>query len=124
AGRTVVRAPFAGVVVQRHHNPGDVVEAASGDPVLRLVDPRRVEVVAAVPLADVTRVKTGAEGRLPSQEGVTLRVVTRPAAVDAASGTAPVRLAFKGALAGLPVGLPVPVDIDAEVRTGVLTVPV
>ncbi len=64
AARAVVRAPFAGVVARRLHNPGDVVEAAATDPVLRLVDPRRIEVVANVSLGDVMRVVLGAPARL------------------------------------------------------------
>ena len=51
AGRATVRATFDGVVAKRMHNPGDLVEATSGDPVLRIIDPRRLEVVASVALA-------------------------------------------------------------------------
>ena len=42
-GRATVRATFDGVVAKRMHNPGDLVEATSGDPVLRIIDPRRLE---------------------------------------------------------------------------------
>ena len=45
---------------QAHHNPGDLVEATSADPVLRIIDPRRLEVVAAVPFADASRITVGA----------------------------------------------------------------
>jgi RND family efflux transporter MFP subunit len=50
AARSTVRAAFDGVVARRFHNPGDLVEAAASDPVLRVIDPRRLEVVASVPL--------------------------------------------------------------------------
>jgi multidrug efflux pump subunit AcrA (membrane-fusion protein) len=39
AGRTVVTARFPGVVAKRWHNPGDMVEAAASDPILRVIDP-------------------------------------------------------------------------------------
>ena len=64
AGRATVRATFDGIVARRMHNPGDLVEATASDPVLRVIDPRRLEVVAAVPLADAPRVEVGAPAHL------------------------------------------------------------
>ena len=52
AARTVVRAQFAGVVAKRWHNPGDLVEPGPGDPILRVIDPSRLEITAAVPVSD------------------------------------------------------------------------
>ena len=49
--RTVVRARFAGIVAKRFHNPGDTVDGAAGDPVLRVIDPRRLQIVSACPWA-------------------------------------------------------------------------
>ena len=46
--RQKVVAPFDGVVVRRWHNPGDLVDASSTDPVLRFADPARVEAEALV----------------------------------------------------------------------------
>lgn len=124
AGRSVVTAPFAGIVVKRFHNAGDQVDSAAGDPVLQLVDTDRLEVAAAVPLADVVRVKAGAAARLASMSAATpgLTVVSPPVAVDTATPTASVRL-HPGRPLGLPLGLPVQVTIDAEVRRGVVLVP-
>ena len=124
AARAVVRAPFAGVVARRLHNPGDVVEAAATDPVLRLIDPRRMEVVANVSLGDVMRVALGAPARLRNGSDLALRVVSRPLAVDAGTAAAPVRLTFAGPPPGLAFGTPVQVEIEAETRTGVVLVPV
>jgi RND family efflux transporter MFP subunit len=124
AARAVVRAPFAGVVARRLHNPGDVVEAAATDSVLRLVDPRRMEVVAAVSLGDVPRVTIGARARLRNGSDLALRVVSRPTAVDAGTAAAPVRLTFTGPPPGLAFGTPVQVEIDAETHAGVVLVPV
>ena len=126
AARAIVRATFDGIVSKRLHNPGDLVEASASDPVLRVIDPRRLEVVASVPLADESRINVGAAGRLTGAAGsaseVVLRVVSRPTAVEAGTATTPVRLAFAGS-ADLPVGTPVQVDIDAEQHNDVVLIP-
>jgi membrane fusion protein, multidrug efflux system len=117
ATRSVVRATFDGLVAKRYHNPGDVVEPSASDPVLRVIDPQRLEVVASVPLTDVTRVVLGASGhltgRLVGESVATLTVVSRPSAVDPGTATIPVRLSFVRPT-NLPAGAPVQVDIDAE----------
>ena len=121
-----MRATFDGVVAKRLHNPGDLVEATAGDPVLRVIDPRRLEVVASVPLADASRVVVGAPAHLVGtpdrRPEVGLKVLSRPAAVDAGTATIPVRLGL-AAPTNLPVGTPVQVDIDAEQHTNVVLDP-
>jgi RND family efflux transporter MFP subunit len=123
AGRAVVRAPFTGVVAKRLHNPGDLVEAASSDPVLRVIDPRRLEVTASIAIADVQRVAVGAAAHLSGGPAGTLRVVSRPAAVEQGTAAVPVRLAFATTAGGLPVGTPVQLEIEGEQHTGVVLVP-
>lgn len=126
AARSVVHATFDGLVAKRYHNPGDVVEPSASDPVLRIVDPERLEVLALVPLTDVTRVIPGASGRLTGRvtadSQVTLKVVSRPSAVDPGTATIPVRLGFVGST-NLPAGAPVQVDIDAERHDDAVVVP-
>ena len=122
AARATVRAPFAGVIAKRMHNPGDVVEAATGDPVLRLVDPRRLEIVASIAPGDVPRVAGGARVHMVSPIEAALRVSSRPTAIDVATGAAPVRLMFTGGAPALAVGTPVQIDIDVEMRAGVVLV--
>src|SRR5262245_60252870 len=68
ANRATVRATFDGVIARRLHNPGDLVEPTASDPVLRVVDPRRLEVVASVPVTDAIRVEVGASARLVGVE--------------------------------------------------------
>jgi RND family efflux transporter MFP subunit len=125
AGRSTVRARFDGVVAKRFHNPGDLVDAASTDPVLRVVDPRRLEVTASVPIGDVARIVIGAAGQLRQSSGSTpiaLKVISRPAAVDPGTASVPIRLAF--AVPDLaPIGTPVQVTIDAEEHRDVVLVP-
>jgi RND family efflux transporter MFP subunit len=126
AARQVVRAAFDGVVAKRFHNPGDFVEPSAADPVLRIVDPRRLEVVASVPIGDAPRLVVGAAARIvPAPAGggaVALRVITRPTQVEAGTATVPVRLAFATPTT-FPVGTPVQLDIDAERHTGVVLIP-
>jgi RND family efflux transporter MFP subunit len=125
AARATVRATFDGVIAKRTHNPGDSVDAAASDPVLRVVDPKRVEVTASIPVADVARIAMGATAHLASPGGgatATLKVVSRPAAVDANTATAPIRLAFATPTA-LPIGAPVQLTIDAEEHRDVVLVP-
>jgi RND family efflux transporter MFP subunit len=125
AGRAIVRAPFDGIVANRHHQPGDVVLSSSADPVLRIVDPRRLDVIVSVPMADVARVVPGAPARIAAAAGVPpvqLTVVGRADDRTVRDGAVPFRLVFKEP-APLPVDTPVEIDIDAEERTNVVLVP-
>lgn len=55
--RTVIRAPFAGIVVERLMMPGE--RASDGSNVLRLVDQQSLEVIARAPLAYYRYVQPG-----------------------------------------------------------------
>jgi RND family efflux transporter MFP subunit len=123
ATRLIVRAPFTGIIAKRMHNPGDLVEASAGDPVLRLVDPRRLEVTASVPIADVARVMIGAAARLTGGVEAALKVASRPAAVEPGTAAVPVRLSFSSSSVTFPVAVPVQVDIEAEEHKAVVLVP-
>jgi RND family efflux transporter MFP subunit len=126
AARAAVRASFDGIIVKRSHNPGDLVEAAASDPVLRVVDPRRLEVAASIPIADAPRIRLGAAARLLDPiEGAgasTLKIASSPAAVQAGTATVPVRAAFTGPV-NYPVGAPVQLEIEAETHRDVVLVP-
>jgi RND family efflux transporter MFP subunit len=88
--RATVRATFDGVIAKRFHNPGDLVEPAASDPVLRVIDPRRIEVVASVPLSESAHIVVGAHGWLKAaMSGVpdlALKVISRPAQVEPRDG--------------------------------------
>ena len=143
AGRAVVRAPFDGIVVTRAHNPGDMVVSTT-DPIMRIVDPRRLEVVASIPRQDQSRVVTGATARVAAAgtEQVRLTVAGRitdlsadAGAKTAASGTTDLSagalakadaVAFRLIFAEpskLAVDMPVQLDIDAEERTDTVLIP-
>jgi len=125
AARSVVRAPFAGIVAQRLHNPGDLVQSAATDPVLRVVDPRHLEVTASVARADISRVLPGATGRVSNPiDGRIIRLLVAPHTAlpkPSADGTIPVRLEFAEP-ADVPVDSRVDVEIDAEERSNVVFV--
>jgi RND family efflux transporter MFP subunit len=123
-GRSVVRATFDGLVAKRSHNPGDLVEPGSADPILRVLDSRRLEISAAVPFAEVPHLRPGAPARVRvgSDEPQSAKVASLAAAVDPATGAAPVRLRFEHPTR-LPAGTPVQVEIETQVHEGVLIVP-
>ncbi len=125
AARAVVRAPFDGIVATRRHNPGDLVVSPSADPVLRLVDPRRLDVVASVPEADISRVIPGAPARLASPAStvpVQLTVVARIGDRVGPDGTLPFRLRFREPTQ-LPVDTRLEIDVDAEERANAVLIP-
>ncbi|HEX4822673.1 MAG TPA: efflux RND transporter periplasmic adaptor subunit [Candidatus Polarisedimenticolaceae bacterium] len=123
AARSVVRAPFDGVVTVRTHNPGDLVEPG-GDPILELVDPARLQVEASVPVTDLPHVTAGASARVigpatfPPETATVLAV---PGAVDSTTAIATVRLGLPKATR-LPSGTPVHVEIVAGEHANVLIV--
>jgi len=124
-GRTVVRATFPGVVAKRAHNPGDIVDASAADVILRVIDPSKLQVVASVAIADLTRVQIGRPARiiLPgADEPETGKVLSRPAAVDATGVAADVRISFNEGTR-LAAGTPVRVEIIAEQHANALVVP-
>jgi RND family efflux transporter MFP subunit len=121
---TTIRAPFDGVVTERLHNPGDAVRAEDSDPILRLIDPKQVQVIVSVPIADTARFVVGATARTIA-EGQTrpdlLRVATRPVPEPGAK-TVDITLAFDTPTELRP-GTQVGVEIDAEQRSNVPLVP-
>lgn len=74
--RTVIRAPFAGVVTERVLQLGEWAE--SGAVIVRLVDPRSLEVQARVPSSALAFVKEGSELNLmasPERASAKVRAV-------------------------------------------------
>jgi RND family efflux transporter MFP subunit len=124
SGSTIIRAPFDGTVTERLHDPGDTVRADESDPILRLIDPRQVQVSATLPVADASRFVVGATARTIAEGQTTpdlLRVATRPAPESGAK-TVEVTLAFDTPTELTP-GTQVGIEIDAEQRSNVPLVP-
>jgi RND family efflux transporter MFP subunit len=125
ADRAIVKARFAGVVTHRWHNPGDLVDASASDPILRVINPNELQIVAAVPVADLPRVIPGHAARVIDPAGdadINARVLIRPAQVDPSSATADVRLAFTSPHE-LAAGTAVQVEITGRERPHVVVVP-
>jgi RND family efflux transporter MFP subunit len=124
AGREVVRAPFDGVVVGRSRQTGDVVSPGAPDPILRVIDPSRLQVEAAVPAGDLGKLATGSPARVrgASFPDEAAHLIARPPSVDPTSGTALVRLAFDSPTRR-PAGLAVEVEIYGPERRAAVLVP-
>lgn len=126
AERAIIRAPFDGIVVSRHHDPGDLVTSVSADPVLRIVDPKRLDLVAIVDEKDVSRVVPGATARIPnpgSPMPIGLKVVRRLEDGTSPDGSTSFLLVFDEPTT-LAVDMRVNVEIDAEERADAVLVPV
>jgi RND family efflux transporter MFP subunit len=122
ADRALIRAPFPGVVVTRFHSPGDVLSGITSDPILRFIDPSRLEVTATMKAEDAARVAQGATARLAI---VTEAPPTRLTVASRAPGSGTdqvVRLRFEDPCP-LPVDSAVQIDIDAEERANTMFVP-
>jgi RND family efflux transporter MFP subunit len=123
-GNTTIRAPFDGTVTERLHNPGYNVRADETDPILRLIDPKQVQVMATLPVADTARFVLGATARATAEgrsQPDLLRVATRPAP-EVGAKTVDVTLAFDTPTELRP-GTQVGIEIDAEQRSNVPVVP-
>ena len=110
-----IRAPLAGVVVERLTSPGEYVDQK---PVLRLaaIDPLRVDVL--VPAAAFGQVELGRQGSVVpelfdrSAHVATVKTVDR--VIDAASNTFRVRLELPNPNGALPAGLRCKVDLGLK----------
>ena len=120
---SVIRARFAGVVVKRWHLPGDLVIGSETDPIIRIVDPTRLQVALQVPLAQADRVSLGQLATVQSGAGAEPAVVaqkTAPSGLDVTS--VEVRLNFV-TTSTLAIETAVQAEIVLEDRQNVLVVP-
>ena len=121
-GRSVVVATFPGAIAKRWHNPGDLVDASASDPILRVIDPARLQVLAAVPVSELRRLVVGRPARIGGADGIAARVVSLPVSIDPDRSTADVRIAATTRI-GLPAGATVNVDITTAARPNAVIVP-
>lgn len=124
--RATVRARFPGVVLKVWRTPGEAVRPDTNDPILRVIDPTRVQVAVQLPVAQLARVVPGqiasvqpiaADAALPGT------VFFKPATTDANAPTGEVRIAFSDP-ATVPLDTPASVEILLDQRVDALTVPV
>jgi RND family efflux transporter MFP subunit len=123
--RSVVRATFSGVVAEVWHEEGDAVRPDSSDPIIRVVDPTRVQVAVQLPVIQLARIVAGQTAVVRAIAGTSDEeavVASRAPSADPSAPTGEVRLSFVNP-ATLPVDTPVSAEILIERRPGALIVP-
>lgn len=110
--RATIRAQFPGIVMQRWHYRGDTVLATGNDPVIRIIDPTRVQVVVEVLVAELGQILPGQRVTIsPLGMMPLLGTVSRAAQAAPGMGTAPVTLALDAGGVNPPPGT----DVIAEI---------
>lgn len=118
--RTTLRAPFAGVVVERVKRPGERV--AEGDDVVRLVDQENLEVVARAPLESYGYTKRGQSLEVRVGNRIAVATVRTVVAVgDENTHQFELRLDLQSRM--FPVGQTLRVAVPNDEQREVLTVP-
>lgn len=123
--QAVVRASFKGIVTEVLRSVGDAVRPAHDEPILRMVDPSRVQVAVELPIVDLARVvpgQTATVQAIGALEPETAAVASKAEAAAATAPTAEVRLSFTQPTT-LALNTPVSVEILLDQRTNVLVVP-
>lgn len=122
--RRVLRAPFAGVILERLVDPGQTVGMDSI--IYRLADLSSPEVTVEVDEIYATEVRPGMEAliSLPGQAQPIRAVVAHiEPRVDPATGARDVRLSLADAAVDAPSGLTVTVNLVIEQRESAISVP-
>jgi membrane fusion protein (multidrug efflux system) len=120
---TIIRARFNGVVAKRWHTGGELVQGGDADPIIRIIDPARLQVSAQVPLTDGGRILVGQAAIVQAPNGpeaATVALKVSPA--SPAIQTYEVRFNF-AAPTSMPLDSPVQVDILIDERKEVLVIP-
>ena len=121
--RRVLRAPFAGVILERPVDPGQTVSPESV--IYRLADLSSPEIAAEVDEIYAAEIRPGMEAlvRLPAQADTShAKVLHVEPRVDPATGARDVRLALDGALADPPAGLTVTINFLIERRPSAISI--
>lgn len=114
--RTTIKAPFAGVVMERYRYPGERVSA--GEQIVRLVNTERLEIQVRVPGSAIRIVQPGDPLQLIDRDHeIDGRVRTIVPVGDDASRLYELRVTFNDAdwLAGHPVRVGVPLAVPRRV---------
>lgn len=107
--RRTLRSPFDGIVVDQYIFPGEVVDASTQRPILKLAetDPLRVEVIlpvslyGSIKLGDIAEIQP--ESPIGGRYKIPVTLVDK--IVDSASGTFGVRLALANSKLTIPPGI-------------------
>ena len=122
--RATVRARFPGKIVKIWHPEGDFVTGGPTDPVLRVVDPTRVQVAVQLPVAQLARLQPGQTATITAIGGVTEigTVAQRSSGSDGTAATAEARLSFVNPTT-LTVDMVVSTEILIDQRANAIVVP-
>jgi RND family efflux transporter MFP subunit len=121
--RTVVRARFAGIITKVWHKPGDTVTGDPNDPILRVVDPTKLQVSVQVPVASVPRIDPARPVTIQTATGA-MELTTlafRQAAAPSATA-AEVRLTL-APTSTIPIDTQVQVEFLFDERPNAIVVP-
>lgn len=122
-GATVIRARFPGVIIKKFHNRGELVAGGEGDPIMRVVDPTKIQVAVQVPIDQAERIQQGQAATIQADAATEQGTVAmKNAPAGAAAATIEVRLGFN-ATTTLPLDAIVQAEIVVEERPNVLIVP-
>jgi RND family efflux transporter MFP subunit len=122
---SVVRARFAGTVAKVWRAKGDTVTGGPTDPVLRVIDPLRVQISIQLPVAQLVRVVPGQQAIVRPIAGATdepATVVFKAETFDPGAATGEVRLTLQNPVV-LPLESPVSVELLLDVRSAAIAVP-
>ena len=120
---TIIRARFAGTVLKRWHNVGDLVTGLETDPIMRIVDQSRLQISAPMPPVDAVRVLPGQTADVQSDSGPLAAIVAlKLGGTTPNAPTADVRLNFVTPTS-LPLDTPLQLSIVVNERLNVLVVP-
>lgn len=110
--RAIVRARFAGQIAKVWHAEGDFVTGGPSDPVLRLVDPTRVQVAVQLPIGQLGRLLPGQTATVTAIGGGPEAAIVAPrtSTSDSTAATAEARLSFVG-----PTALVVDTVVSTEI---------
>jgi multidrug efflux system membrane fusion protein len=125
ASRAVIRAPFGGILVKRFHAEGETVRPSTDDPVLRLVDPTRVQIAVRVTPGQLIRINPGQAAAISdTTRGMTAAatVAARPLLSDQSATSAEIRIAAAEPIA-LALDAVVQTEIVLDVREGAIAIP-
>jgi RND family efflux transporter MFP subunit len=121
-GYTVFRAPFSGIVSERHVNAGDNVSV--GNPVFAIVDPSSLRLEAQVPVTALASLKVGTPVSFAvdalGDRGFEGRIVRINPAVDPATGQVRITVSLPNKAGRLVAGLFAQGRVAVEAREGIV----
>ena len=120
---SIIRARFPGVVIKRWHAPGETVASGESDPILRVIDPARLQVAIEVPRAQAERINQGQPATVQTGTGTEPAVVSmKGTPANEAAKTVEVRLNLTSAMP-LPIDSVVQAEIVLEELQDVVLIP-